>query len=131
MLHFSPSIMPWLVVSTVLWLSMFALSGAINSGGGSSTGIRRVWDVTAAVLLAFVSSAVAIGVQVVALIKGNPHRFEVIQKTDPKERKPSLITTTDRGSPDEPEPVVQIPEPVAPEPVETLPDLSQNIVDGR
>ena len=131
MLHFPPSIMPWLVVSTVLWLSMFALSGAINSGGGSSTGIRRVWDVTAAVLLAFVSSAVAIGVQVVALIKGNPHRFEVIQKTDPRERKPSLITTSDRGSSNEPEPVVHIPEPVAPEPVESLPDLSPNIVDGR
>ena len=68
------------------------LSGAINSGGGASRGIRRVRDVVVAVLLAFVTSAVAIGVQVVALFKGNPHRFEVIQKTDPKAKKPSLAT---------------------------------------
>ena len=61
-------------------------------GGGAAHGIRRLRDVVVAMLLAFVTSAVAIGVQVVALFKGNPHRFEVIQKTDPKEKKPSLAT---------------------------------------
>jgi hypothetical protein len=117
-LHLPSGIVPWLVLSTVLWLGLFALSGVINSGGGSSNGIRRVRDVVVAILLCFVSSAVAIGVQVVALIKGNPRRFEVIQKTDPKEKKPSLVTVPDRGSPGGtgPEmptsgPIVLVPEP--------------------
>jgi hypothetical protein len=127
------SIAPWLVGSMALWLSMFALSGVINSGGGASKGIRRVRDVIFAVLLAFVTSAVAIGVQVVALLKGNPRRFEVIQKTDPKARKTSLVTTLDHGSSTGFEPVAPVPEPVVlvPEPVETRSDLSSNVLDGR
>jgi hypothetical protein len=116
-----------------IWLSMFALSGVINSGGGASRGIRRVRDVFVAVLLAFVTSAAAVGVQVVALFKGNPRRFDVIQKTDPKPRKTSLATTLDHGESTWPEPVVRIPEPVAQvsEHVESLPDLSRNVVEGR
>ncbi|MGZ5305683.1 MAG: hypothetical protein ACXWEG_03015, partial [Actinomycetota bacterium] len=122
-LHFRSGIMPWLLVSMAIWLSMFALSGVINSGGGASKGIRRVRDVVVAVLLAFVTSVVAIGVQVVALLKGNPRRFEVIQKTDPKARNMSLADAPDHGSSTVPEPVVLIPEPVVlvPEPVESLP----------
>jgi hypothetical protein len=127
------SVIPWLVVSMTIWFSMFALSGVINSGGGASRGVRRVSDVAVAVLLAFVTSAVAVGVQIVALLKGNPRRFEVIQKSDPKPRKTSLATTLDHGESTWPEPVVRIPEPAAlvPEPVESLPDLSRNAVDGR
>ena len=64
--RFSSSILPLLLVSTALWLGLFAISGWINSGGGESSGLRRAWDVIAAVLLAFVTSAVAIVVQVVA-----------------------------------------------------------------
>ena len=63
---------PLLVTSMAIWLGMFAISGWINSGGGDHPGIRRAWDVIAAVLLAFVTSAVAIGVQIVALCMGNP-----------------------------------------------------------
>lgn len=133
-LHLRSGILPWLLVSTATWLSFFALSGWINSGGGASTGLRRVRDVLFAVLLAFVTSAVAIGVQVVALLKGNPRRFEVIQKTDPKAKKTSLVTDPGQGSPTGP--VVRIPEPVAPEPVapepvQSIPDLSRNLGDGR
>ena len=127
------SIAPWLVFSMAVWLSMFALSGVINSGGGASKGIRRVRDVILAVLLAFVTSAVAIGVQIVALLKGNPRRFDVIQKTDPKARKTSLVTTSDHGSSTGSEPVAPVPEPVVlvPEPVETRSDLPWNMVDRR
>jgi len=127
------SVAPWLVFSMAVWLSMFALSGVINSGGGASKGIRRVRDVILAVLLAFVTSAVAIGVQIVALLKGNPRRFDVIQKTDPKARKTSLVTTSDHGSSTGSEPVAPVPEPVVlvPEPVETRSDLPWNMVDGR
>lgn len=127
------SIAPWLVLSMAVWLSMFALSGVINSGGGASKGIRRVRDVILAVLLAFVTSAVAIGVQIVALLKGNPRRFDVIQKTDPKARKTSLLTTSDHGSSTGSEPVAPVPEPVVlvPEPVETRSDLPWNMVDRR
>lgn len=128
--RFESNILPWLLFSTALWLSLFALSGWINSGGGASSGIRRVWDVAVAVLLAFVTSAVAIGVQIVALAKRNPRRFEVIQKTDPKDRKTSLVTGADQGAPTEFEPVVRIPESIELEPVESLPDLSDNMVDG-
>ena len=132
-LHVGSSVIPWLLVSMAIWLSMFALSGVINSGGGASRGIRRVRDVAVAVLLAFATSAVAIGVQIVALLKGNPHRFEVIQKTDPKARKKSLATRLEDGPSTWPEPAVLIPEPVVhvPEPVEPLPDLSRTVVDGR
>ncbi|MGZ5298250.1 MAG: glycosyltransferase family 2 protein, partial [Actinomycetota bacterium] len=132
-LHFRSGIMPWLLVSMAIWLSMFALSGVINSGGGASKGIRRVRDVVVAVLLAFVTSVVAIGVQVVALLKGNPRRFEVIQKTDPKARNMSLADAPDHGSSTVPEPVVLIPEPVVlvPEPVESLPELSRTLGDRR
>ena len=132
-LHLPPSIIPWLLVSMAIWLSMFALSGVINSGGGAPRGIRRVRDVFVAVLLAFVTSAVAVGVQVVALIKGNPRRFDVIQKTDPKPRRTSLATPLDNGSPTQPGPALLLPEPVVlvPEPVETPSDLSQSVVDGR
>ena len=78
----------------------------------------------AAVLLAFVTSAVAIGVQIVALVMGNPHRFEVIQKTDPKAKKKSLATAWDGGTSSEPEPVVYLPDPVihVPDPVIHVPD---------
>jgi hypothetical protein len=132
-LDFQSSTILWLLVSMTIWLSMFALSGVINSGGGASRGIRRVRDVVVAVLLAFVTSAVAIGVQIAALLKGNPRRFEVIQKTDPKARKTSLATTLDHGSSTWPEPVVLIPDPVVLvlEPVESSSDLSRNAVDGR
>jgi hypothetical protein len=108
-----------LVLSTVLWLGLFALSGVINSGGGSSHGMRRVRDVVVSILLCCVSSAVAIGVQVVARSRGNPRRFDVIQKTDPKAKKPSLVTVPDRRSssgtdPEMPAsgPIVRVPEPV-------------------
>ena len=74
-------------------------------GGRRVPRIRRVRDVVVAVLLAFVTSAVAIGVQIVALFKGNPHRFDVIEKTDPKSKKPSLATISGPGS--SPEPVVR------------------------
>jgi hypothetical protein len=110
-LHVPSAIMPWLLLSTALWLMLFALSGTINSGGGASTGIRRIRDVSVAILLAFVTSAVAIAVQVVALAKGNPRRFEVIQKTDPKERKPSLVTLPDHGPATTPDQVIRVPEP--------------------
>ncbi len=128
-LHFRSGIMPWLVFSMALWFSMFALSGAINSGGGASRGIRRVRDVVVAILLAFVTSAVAIGVQIVALLKGNPHRFEVIQKTDPKAKKASLATLPGLGSSTAPEPVLRIPEAAEPESVDASPDLSRNLAD--
>lgn len=120
-LRLQPRFLLWLLASMTIWLSMFALSGAINSGGGASRGIRRVKDVLVAVLLAFVTSAVAVGVQVVALLKGNPRRFEVIQKTDPKARKTSLATALGRP------PVVRLPEPalLVPEPAESLSDLSE------
>jgi hypothetical protein len=113
-----------------LWFSMFAVSGAINSGGGASRGIRRVRDVIVAVLLAFVTSAVAIGVQIVALFEGNPHRFEVINKTDPKAKKMSLVTIPDLGPSTVPEPVIRLPEPAAPRPGDPSPDLSRNAADG-
>lgn len=125
-LHFHPGATPWLVTSMVFWFAMFAVSGTINTGGGASRGIRRVRDVAVAVLLAFVTSAVAIGVQILALIKGNPHRFDVIQKTDPKSKKPSLVTTLGHGSSPRPEHVVRIPEPVDP-----LADRSRNVADRR
>jgi hypothetical protein len=130
-IHFPSGTMPWLLVSMAIWLSMFGLSGAINSGGGTSGGIRRFGHVAFAVLLAFVTSAVAIGVQIVALLEGNPHRFEVIQKTDPKAKKKSLATALDQGSSTGPEPVVVIPEPVESQPAESVSDLSRNVVDGR
>jgi hypothetical protein len=125
-LRLGSSFTPWLLSSMGLWLGMFALSGWINSGGGTSSGIRRVWATTVAVLLAFVTSAVAIGVQVVALLKGNPRRFEVIEKTDPKAKKMSLATIPDRGSPIGSGPLVRIPEPV-----DSSSDLSRNAADGR
>jgi hypothetical protein len=129
---FQSTIIPWLLLSMASWLSMFALSGVIASGGGASKGIRRVRDVVLAVLLALVTSAVAIGVQIVALLKGNPRRFEVIQKIDPKARRTSLATPPADGSSTGREPVVRIPEPVVrvPEP-EPLSDRSQTVVDGR
>ena len=132
-LHIQSSIMPWLWVSAAFWLSLFALSGAINSGGGASSGIRRVRDVVVAVLLAFVTSAVAIGVQIVALLRGNPHRFEVIQKTDPKAKKTSLATKRDHGSSIGVEPVMFIPAPalLVHEPVDSTPDPSRKVVDGK
>jgi hypothetical protein len=129
-LRLPPHMTPWLVTSMALWLSMFALSGVINSGGGASNGIRRVGHVIVAVLLAFVTSAVAVVIQVVALFHGNPRRFDVIQKTDPKAKKPSLATALRReGSA---EPVVLVPDPVIsiPEPVESSSDFSQDAVDG-
>ena len=82
-----------------------------------------------AVLLAFVTSAVAIGVQIVALFKGNPHRFEVIQKTDPKAKKPSLATISGPGS--STEPVVRIPDPVTPGPADTSADRTRNVAHRR
>jgi len=118
-----------------LWLLLFGLSATINSGGGASRGLRRAWDVVAALLLAFVTSAVAIGVQVVALFKGNPHRFEVIQKTDPRGRKPGLVMSSDVGeAPPSPEPVVVFHDqvvvvPEAPEPA-IDPDDSRHAADG-
>ena len=123
----------WLFGSMVIWFSMFALSGAINSGGGSSTGLRRIRDVAVATLLAFVTSAVAIGVQVVALLKGNPHRFEVIEKVDPKARKTSLATARGSRSPRRQERVVLVPEPVVqvPETVESASDLTRKAADRR
>jgi hypothetical protein len=130
-LHLPSGMMPWLVASMVFWFSMFGLSGAINSGGGESRGIRRLGDIAAAVLLAFVTSAVAIGVQIVALFKGNPHRFEVIQKTDPKSKKPSLAMIPGHGSSAPAEPVVLIPEAVMPEPVDSFSERSRNVADGR
>ena len=80
----------------------------------------------AAVLLAFVTSAVAIVVQVVALCMGNPHRFEVIQKSDPKDKKPSLATAWNEEPSLEPEHVVHVPEPVVnvPEPVVNVPETA-------
>jgi hypothetical protein len=117
--RYSSSILPLLLASTALWLGLFVISGWINSGGGESSGLRRAWDVIAAVLLAFVTSAVAIGVQVVALCMGNPHRFEVIQKSDPKDKKPSLATAWDEEPSLELEPVVHMPDP---EPVVHMPD---------
>ena len=128
-LHLPSEIWPWLVVSMAFWFAMFALSGVINSGGGASRGIRRVRDVVVAVLLAFVTSAVAIGVQIVALFKGNPHRFDVIEKTDPKSKKPSLATISDPGS--SPESVVRIPDPVAPGPADESTDRTGNVAHRR
>ena len=124
-------ILPWLIASVALWLSMFALSGWINSGSGATGPVRRLWDVIAAVLLAFVTSAVAIGVQVVALVKGNPHRFEVIQKTDPKAKKASLATLPDPGSSAHSDATVVLPEPETSDEVEPVPDLSTDAADGR
>lgn len=110
----------WLIVSMTLWLSMFALSGIVNSTGNAITGLRRAWDVLAAVLLAFVTSAVAIGVQVVALFVGNPHRFDVIQKTDPKGGERSLLTAA--------EPALQASEPViVPDRIIVVPEPSRPV----
>ncbi len=128
-LHLRPEIWPLLVVSMAFWFAMFGLSGAINSGGGATRGIRRVRDVVVAVLLAFVTSAVAIGVQIVALLKGNPHRFEVIEKTDPKSKKPSLATISGPGS--SMEPVVRIPDPVTSGPADTSADRTRNVARRR
>jgi hypothetical protein len=129
-LQFRPEIWPLLVVSMTFWFAMFGLSGAINSGGGGTRGIRRVGDVVVAVLLAFVTSAVAIGVQIVALFKGNPHRFDVIEKTDPKSKKPSLATISGPGS--STEPVVRIPDPVTPGPADTSKSSgARNVAHGR
>lgn len=128
----SPSMTPWLLLSMALWLSMFAMSGVINSGGRTTRVGRQVRDVTVSVLLAFVTSAVAIGVQVVALFKGNPHRFEVIQKTDPKGRRPSLVTAPS-GEPSGPhEPVIMVPDPVVIvlDTPELEPDPSQGVAGG-
>jgi hypothetical protein len=130
-LHFRSTIWPWLVVSMAFWFAMFALSGAINSGGGATRGIRRVRDVAVAVLLAFVTSAVAIGVQIVALFKGNPHRFDVIEKTDPKSKKPSLATIPGPSSSTGPEPVVRIPDTVAPGPADQSADRTRNVAHRR
>ena len=76
------------------------------------------------------TSAVAIGVQVVALVKGNPHRFEVIQKTDPKAKKASLVTLPDLELPDD-DAMVVIAEPEASDAVEPVPELSPDAADGR
>ncbi len=130
-LHFPAGVVPWVVTSMALWFSMFALSGVVNSGGGASRGIRRVRDVAVAVLLAFVTSAVAIGVQVLALFQGNPHRFEVIQKMDPKAKKTSLVTIPDHGPSSGGEPVVRIPEPASPEPADPSSGRSRNVADRR
>ena len=112
----------------VLWFSMFGLSGWINSGGDAlraSAGCVTWWSRS---LLAFVTSAVAIGVQFVALLK-EPHRFDVIQKTDPKAKKTSLATMS-VGSPVERGPVVVIPDPVDASASDAA-DLSRNAADGR
>ena len=47
------------------------------------------------------TSAVAIGVLVVALFKGDPGRFEVIEKTDPKRRQPKPPAPPAAPSPDD------------------------------
>ncbi len=80
-------IFPWLFASMGIWLAMFALCGAISSGGGTSRGLRRARDIVVSPLLAWATSAVAFGVLLVALYHGNPGRFEVIEKTDPKAPK--------------------------------------------
>jgi Glycosyl transferase family group 2 len=85
-LHAVKHLAPWLYGSLALWLVTFAFCGAINAG--QSKGIRKLGNILAAPLLAWVTSAVAIGVLVVALFRGDPGRFEVIEKTDPKRKKP-------------------------------------------
>ena len=42
----------------------------------------------------------------------NPHRFDVIQKSDPKAKKHSLATAWDEEPSLDMEPVVHVPEPV-------------------
>ena len=117
----------------ISWLFMFALSALINSGGGASRGFRRAWDVVAALLLGFVTSAVAIGVQVVALIKGNPHRFEVIHKTDPRGRRASLVTPAEDGGSMKPDDVTLVHDRVVivPEPSEWTGTLTSPDAGGR
>jgi hypothetical protein len=130
-LHLPSRTIPWLFGSMALWLAVFAVSGAINSGGGASRGLRRVRDVAVAVLLALVTSAVAVGIWVVAFFKGNPRRFDVIQKMDPKARGTSLADTVDHGASTGSETVVPIPEPVIllPDPVGSLAERSAKGAD--
>lgn len=98
-LHAVARLAPWLYGSLALWLVTFAFCGAINAG--ASRGWRRARNLLFAPLLAWVTSAVAIGVLVVALFKGDPGRFEVIEKTDPKRRQPKPPAPPVAPSPDD------------------------------
>lgn len=74
------AIRPLLMVSLVAFLISFAVSGWVNSGG-------RVPVVS--VLLSFLTCAVSVFVLLVGIVRGNPRRFEVIQKVAVGASKPA------------------------------------------
>ena len=108
--------------SLSLWLGAFVVSGVISSSGGSASLIKRVKDVVIAPLLALVTSAVAVGIWFVALFEGNPRRFDVIEKVDPRARRTSLADTTGFEPTGHTEPI--------PEPVIHLPDAVGSFADA-
>ena len=62
-----------LFITLLLWLGTFALSGWINSGGNKKQALI-------ALSLAWITSGVNAIVILINLIRGNPRRFEVIEK---------------------------------------------------
>jgi glycosyl transferase family 2 len=72
-LDISPGIRPLLAISVVAFLGSFALCGWLNGHG-------RARDSAASVLLAFFTCGFNFFVLLIGLARGNPHRFEVIEK---------------------------------------------------
>jgi len=81
----------WL--SLVTWLAVFGFSGWINSADGPVAGerharrhrrlLRRAWQVAATVIACPLTALMSVLVFTLALVEGNPKRFEVIPKTAP------------------------------------------------
>ncbi len=79
----------WLSLAT--WLSVFAVSGWINSADGPVRAGRhrspchrlahRFWQAAVAVVVCPLTSLMSVFVFALALVEGNPKRFEVIPKT--------------------------------------------------
>jgi cellulose synthase/poly-beta-1,6-N-acetylglucosamine synthase-like glycosyltransferase len=77
-------------VTLFLWLGTFAFSGWINSRGSMKHALI-------AALLAWVTSAVQVGVLLLAIAVGSPRRFEVIRKT--RESSPRSVVRGQQGFP--------------------------------
>jgi len=81
----------WL--SLITWLAVFGLSGWINSADGPVAARRhagksrrlayRCWHVAMAVMACPLTALMSVVVFMLALLEGNPKRFEVIPKTAP------------------------------------------------
>jgi len=64
-------------IALAMWLAMFAYAGWVNSG-------KRVKHALISMALAWVTATAGALVPIIALVQGNPRRFEVIEKEDPR-----------------------------------------------